>query len=130
MLSRLYFSAFSKYFIQLIDSEHTRDYTRLLPVCEAEILRVTVKRIEVFSSFYPPTKSEGYSFGVVHPSVHSVRPSFCPSIHTFCLFGTISQYLLVRFNSLLVQIISTMNSRYPISLVKIDPLTLVLLPLF
>ena len=35
-----------------IDSEHTRDYKRLLPVCEAEFLRVTVKRIEVFSSFY------------------------------------------------------------------------------
>ena len=26
------------------DSEHTRDYKRLLPVCEAEILRVTVKQ--------------------------------------------------------------------------------------
>ena len=25
------------------DSEHTRDYKRLLPECEAEILRVTVK---------------------------------------------------------------------------------------
>ena len=35
-----------------IESEHTRDYKRLLPVCEAEILRVTVKRVEVFSSFY------------------------------------------------------------------------------
>ena len=35
-----------------IDSEHTQDYKRLLPVCEAEILRATVKRIEVFSSFY------------------------------------------------------------------------------
>ena len=35
-----------------IDSEHTRDYKRLLSVCEAEILRVTVKRIEIFSSFY------------------------------------------------------------------------------
>ena len=35
-----------------IDSEHTRDYKRLLLVCEAEILRVTVKRIDVFSSFY------------------------------------------------------------------------------
>ena len=34
-----------------IDSEHTREYMRLLPVCEAEILRVTVKRIEVISSF-------------------------------------------------------------------------------
>ena len=32
-----------------IDSEHTQDYKRLLPVCEAEILRVTVKIIEVFS---------------------------------------------------------------------------------
>ena len=35
-----------------IGSEHIRDYKRLLPVCEAEILRATVKRIEVFSSFY------------------------------------------------------------------------------
>ena len=35
-----------------IGSEHTRDYKRLLQVCEAKILRVTVKRIEVFSSFY------------------------------------------------------------------------------
>ena len=35
-----------------IDSEQTRDYKRLIPVCEAELLRVTVKRIEVFSSFY------------------------------------------------------------------------------
>ena len=35
-----------------IDSEPTQDYKRLLPVCKAEILRVTVKRIDVFSSFY------------------------------------------------------------------------------
>ena len=35
-----------------IDSEHTRDNRRLYAVCEAEILRVIVKRIEVFSSFY------------------------------------------------------------------------------
>ena len=69
--------------------------------------------------YYPQTKSEGYSFGVVHPSVH-----------TFCLSGTISQYLLVKFDSFLVQMISTMDSRYPISLVEIDPLTLELLPLF
>ena len=62
----------------------------------------------------------------VRPPVHSVRPS----IRTFCLSGTISQYLLVRFSSFLVQMISTMNYRYPISLVKIDPLTLELLPLF
>ena len=34
------------------DSDHTRDYKRLLLVCEAEKLRVTVKRIEVFSFFY------------------------------------------------------------------------------
>ena len=36
--------------VNKIDSEHTQDYKRLLPVCEAEILQVTVKRIEVFSS--------------------------------------------------------------------------------
>ena len=53
-----------------------------------------------------------------------------PSVHTFCLSGTISHYPLVRFNSSLVQMISTMDSRYPISLVKIDPLTLEFLPLF
>ena len=34
-----------------IDSEHSRDYKRLLPVWEAEILRVYSKRIKVFSSF-------------------------------------------------------------------------------
>ena len=31
-----------------IDSEHKRDYKRLLTECEAEILRVTAKSIEVF----------------------------------------------------------------------------------
>ena len=35
-----------------IDSEQPQDYKRLLLVCEAEILRVTVRIIEVFSSFY------------------------------------------------------------------------------
>ena len=35
-----------------IDSEHSQDYKRLLPVCQAEILRATVKRIEVFSSVH------------------------------------------------------------------------------
>ena len=34
-----------------IDSKHTQDYKRLLCVCKAEILQVTVKRIEFFSSF-------------------------------------------------------------------------------
>ena len=72
-----------------------------------------------FSQGYPPTKSEGYSFGVVRVSISSVRPS-----------GTISQYLLVRFDSFFVQMIGTMDSRYSISLVKINPLTLELLPLF
>ena len=59
-------------------------------------------------NYYPPTKSEGYSFGVVRASVY-------PSAHTFCLSGTISQYLLVRFDSFLVQMVSTMDSRYPMS---------------
>ena len=36
----------------IIDSEHTQNYKRLLSVCEAEILQVTVKIIEVFSSLY------------------------------------------------------------------------------
>ena len=40
----------------------------------------------------------------VRLSVHSVRPSVRPS-------GTISQYLLVRFDSYLVQMISTMDSQ-------------------
>ena len=57
----------------------------------------------------------------------SVRPSVLPSVRPS---GTISQYLLVRFDSLLVQMISTIDSQYPISLVKIDFLTLELLPLF
>ena len=35
-----------------IDSEHTRGNKRLLPVSEAEILRVTLRRIEVFTIFY------------------------------------------------------------------------------
>ena len=34
-----------------IDSEHTRDFKRLRPVCEAEILRATENGIEVFPSF-------------------------------------------------------------------------------
>ena len=69
--------------------------------------------VRIFIPRRSPTKSEGYSFGGGRPSVHSVRPS-----------GTISQYLLVRFNSFLVQMISTMDFRYPISLVNIDPKTL------
>ena len=76
-------------------------------------------RFRPFDCFYPPTKSEGYSFGGIRPSVR-----------TFCLSGIISQYLLVRFDSFLVQMMSTMDSHHPISLVKIDPLTLELLPLF
>ena len=95
-------------------------------VCEScykeTILQRNYMKMTILWSFsynYPSTKSEGYSFGVVRPSI--------PSVLTFCLSGTISQYL---FNLFLVQMISTMNSRYPISLVKIDPLTLELLPLF
>ena len=69
----------------------------------------TSKSQDVISwSYYPPTKSEGYSFGVVRASVRlSVRPSI-PSVRPS---GTISQYLLVRFDSFLVQMISTMDSQ-------------------
>ena len=56
MLSRLYFSVISKYYSQkkmiLNIHEIIRDHKRLLPVCKADILWATVKRIEVFSSFY------------------------------------------------------------------------------
>ena len=34
-----------------VDSEHTRDYTKLFPVCKVKILQVTVNTIEVLSSF-------------------------------------------------------------------------------
>ena len=34
-----------------IDSEHTRDYTKLFLLCKVEILQVTVNKIEVLSSF-------------------------------------------------------------------------------
>ena len=54
----------------------------------------------------------GYSVGVV---LAFVRPS-----------GIISQYLMVKFDTFLVKMISTMDSRYPIMLVKIDQETLVL----
>ena len=67
------------------------------------------------ADFFNLTKSEGFSFGVVRASVHQcVRP-------LFCLSGTISQYLLVRFESFLVQMINAMDSQYPVSLVKINP---------
>ena len=52
MLSRLYFALFQSTAANKVDYEHTRDYKRLLSVCEAEILQVTVNTIEVFSSFY------------------------------------------------------------------------------
>ena len=45
----------------------------------------------------------------------SVRPSVCPSVRpsipSVRPSGTISQYLLVRFDSFLVQMISTMDSQ-------------------
>ena len=77
---------------------------------------------------YPPTKSEGYSFGVVRACV---RPSSIPSVrpHVLSARNHIS-VPIGQINSFLVRMISTMDSRYPISLVKIDPLTLELLPLF
>ena len=86
-------------------------------------LRMMLFAMLSYTGFYPPTKSEGYSFGVV-------RASFRPSVRTFCPSGTISQYLFVKFDSFLVQMISTSDSRYPISFVKIDLLPLELLPLF
>ena len=77
--------------------------------------------------FYPPTKLMVIVLG---SSVRVSVRAFCPSVHTFCLSGTMSQYLLVRFDSFLEQMISTMDSRYPMSFVKMAPLTLELLPLY
>ena len=46
---------FQRYFKVLrptkIDSEHTQDYRKLFSVCKAEILQVTVNKVEVLSSF-------------------------------------------------------------------------------
>ena len=60
---------------------------------------------------YPATKSEGYSFGAVHLSVHSVRPSVCNHISVpigqiWFILGTNDKYH---------------GLRYPKSFVKINP---------
>ena len=47
MLSWLHFSAISKHLIL----KNNRDFKKLFPVCEIEILQVTVIKIEVLSSF-------------------------------------------------------------------------------
>ena len=91
---------------------------------QATLCRWTVLEVHTDGQFIPRRSRRDIVL------VSSVRPSVRQSVHTFCLAGTISQYLLVRFNSFLVQMISTTDSRYPISLVKIHPLTLELLPLF
>ena len=68
------------------------------------------------STIYPQTKSDGYSFGIFRASVNSVRP------HFLSVWNHIS-VLIGQFDLFLVQMISTMDSQYPISLVKINPLT-------
>ena len=70
------------------------------------------------------------SRGDIHVVLASAVRPFRLSDHTFCLSGIMSQYLIVRFDSFLVQMISTIDSQYQISLVKIDPITLELLPFF
>ena len=73
----------------------------------------------LFSSFvlYVLLLSPDKVGGILFWRCRCVRP-FCPS---FRPSGTISQYLLFRFDSFLVQMISTMDSQYPISLVKSTP---------
>ena len=100
-------------------------YTRLA-VCNC--LSITFRSGNLPSILIIPQRSQWDK--VLASSVRPSIPFVHPSVHTFCLSGTISQYLSVRFDSFLVQIISTINSQYHISLVKIDPLTLELLPLF
>ena len=44
-------------------------------------LNLIIQKHTMFDFYYPPTKSEGYGFGVVRPSIPSVRPSalfVCP----------------------------------------------------
>ena len=50
MLSRLVLALFQSTTAYKIDSEPTRDYMKLFPVCKVEILQVTVNKIEVLSS--------------------------------------------------------------------------------
>ena len=52
LVEALFLALFQSTTSNKIESEHTQDYKRLPPMWEAEILRVTAKRIEVFSSFY------------------------------------------------------------------------------
>ena len=61
---------------------------------------------------------------VLPVSVHSSDCPFCLFAHIFCPSRIIFQYLLVRFDAFLFK-----DSQYPISFVKIDSLTLELLPL-
>ena len=43
-------------------------------------LHFNFKVMGLIQLFYPPTKSEGYSFGVVRPSVRPFRPSVRPHV--------------------------------------------------
>ena len=51
MLTCLCFSTISKYYSQTVDLKRARDYTKLFPVCEVEMIQVMVNKIEVLSSF-------------------------------------------------------------------------------
>ena len=51
MLSILCLALFQRTTAYKIDSEHTRDYTKLFPVCDVDILQVTVNKFEVASPF-------------------------------------------------------------------------------
>ena len=97
------------------------DHQRLHIVTK-DVISLSISVLLLFRHYI----SHKITFGA--PSSGGVLRSACGAF--ICLSVTISQYLLVRFDSFLVQMISTMDSRYPISLVKIDPLTLELLPLF
>ena len=107
--------------IQVLYCTNTREYTNI-PSCRGKLV-YNLYRLQEGIFIPPRSRRDIVLVSSVSQSVHSVR--FYP---TFCLSGTISQYLLVRFDLFLVQMISITDSRYPISFVKIDPLTLELLP--
>ena len=54
MWSRIFLALFQSTTAKKIDSEQTRDYKRLLPVCKAEILGVTIKQEMIFMKHYAP----------------------------------------------------------------------------
>ena len=61
----------------MIDFEHTQDYKRLLPVCDAEILRVTVKELN-FSHLFMVISDD---FRIKVPKIAKRVSRFLAGVH-------------------------------------------------